>query len=189
MTRARAVALGLAALLLIACGTSKVANDAQVTVSGTLLLPGGAPAANVTVGLIQEPDAFSALVELTATVSTVGLICLTQTVTICKGSRKINTGSDGHYSFAMSGKDSKTILGNPARFLVSAQLPSGAQVQTRFSLTTATISVPTQTFWEPAKLSASPATDFVTYSFSDFQPRPSSGYQVSLTRSDETIWT
>jgi hypothetical protein len=187
MTRAGAVALGLAAILLIACGTSKVADDAQVTVSGTLLLPTGSPAAGVTVGLIEEPDAISALVELTATISTVGLLCLSKTVAICKGARKSTTASDGRYSFAMNGKDSKNIFGNPARFLLSAQLPSGAQLQTRFELTTATIAVPTTTFWEPAQLSASPGPQQVAYSFTEFSPRPA-GYRVSLTRSEETIW-
>lgn len=163
-----------------------MSDDAEVTVAGTLLLPGGAPASGVTVGLLEEPDGVTALVELTATIGTVGLICLTETVALCKGARKTKTAADGRYSFTMSGKDSKNILGNPARFLLSAQLPSGAQVQTRFDLTTATIAVPATTFWEPAQLSASAAADFVSYSFSEF---PSAGYRVSLTRSQETIWS
>jgi hypothetical protein len=187
MTRVGAAALGLAAIVLIACGTSKVADEAQVNVSGRLLLPSGAPANGGTVGLLEEPDGLSALVELTATLSTVGLLCLTKAVTICQGARKTTTGADGHFAFTMSGKDSKNVLGNPARFQISAQLPSGAQVQTRFELTTSTIAVPTTTFWEPAELSAVPAADFVTYSFSPFPA--SSGYRLSLTRSDETIWS
>jgi hypothetical protein len=68
----------------------------------------------------------SALVELTATVSTLGLLCLTKSVTICKDARKTATGADGRYSFTMSGKEGKDALGNPARFLISARLPSGA---------------------------------------------------------------
>jgi hypothetical protein len=181
------VALGLVAILLIACGTSKVADQVQVTVSGTLLLPSGAPASGVTVGLLKEPGGLSVLVELAATISTVGLLCLTKAVAICQGARKTTTDATGRYSFGMGGRESKDVLGNPAHYLLSAQLPSGAQVQTRFDLTIATIDVPATTFWEPAQLSVSPAADWVSYAFTDLTPKPR-GYQVSLTRADETIW-
>lgn len=189
MDLARIGVFGVLAAILIACGTSNVANDAPVSVSGTLALADGNPASGVTVGLIEEPDGISALVELTVTVTTVGLLCLTQTVAICKGSRKTTTDAEGRYTFKMNGSDSKNILGNPARFAVSAQLPSGAQVQTRFEISTATIAVPKATFWEPEKLSATPGPQSVEYSFSEFRSKPKpKGYQVSVTDSVETIW-
>lgn len=183
------LALVLAVAMAIACGTSNVANDADVVVQGTLLYPDGSPAVAVTVGLLKEPGVVDALVELAATVSTVGLICLTQSVSICKGARKVTTGADGKYSFTMRGNDSKTMLGNPSGFLVSAAMPdNGPSVQTRFEITQAMVEVPATTFWQPASLEVAADRTNIRYSWTEIANVKKPAYATVISSGETEVW-
>lgn len=178
--------LGALAVLVIACGTSNVANDAAVTVSGVLQLPDGGPAAGVPVGLVEEPSGIDALFELTITVTTIGMTCLTQQVSFCKGARRTTTDAQGRYSFSMKGKDTKSILGNPARFALSSRIEAGPRVQTRFEIGAEQISVPTMKFWQPEGLKVSAGPQRVEFSW---PPLAGAKHRLQVTESDDLVWT
>jgi hypothetical protein len=184
----------MALVTIVACGTSKVADDATVTVKGRLSLPDGAPAAGITVGLMKQPGAFDALAEIGLTVTTVGLACLTRKVSICQGARKATTDSDGRFSFTMSGQDSKSTLGNPSDFLVSAQLAAkdgelaGPSVQTRFAIDAETVEVAPMRFWRPGSLVLRPGPATIAYAF-DAIDVPKPRYSVTIEdRDGNPVW-
>ncbi|WP_020522050.1 discoidin domain-containing protein [Catelliglobosispora koreensis] len=185
--RTRLAATGLAAILAMACGTSNLANDAEVSIAGELRLPDGKPAAGLTVGLVKEPGAVDALVELAATVSSVGLLCLTQTVSICKGARKTTTDDAGKFRFTMRGSDTKTMLGNASGFLVSSSLGDGRpSVQVRFEVEQPTVDVPATTFWEPAPLEVKADKAQIRYSWP--QTVKGAKYALSITSGKTEVW-
>ncbi|WP_162907371.1 discoidin domain-containing protein [Allorhizocola rhizosphaerae] len=171
--------------VLIACGTSNVANDADVTVSGVLRLPDGGPAAAVPVVLVEEPSGIDALFELTVTVTSIGMLCLTQQVSFCKGARRATTDEEGRYSFTMKGKDAKSILGNPAHFALSARLDSGPRIQTRFPIEQAEVKVPEARFWQPDGLRVQAGPQRVEYSW---PPLAGAKHRLEVTEADELVW-
>lgn len=186
----RALAFALAALMVIACGTSDVADDAEVVVTGVLAMADGTPASGVKVALVPRPSGLDALAEFTATVTSVGMLCLAQQVALCKGARHATTAADGSYSFTMRGEDTKTILGNPVAAVFTARAPSGAWVDSRFELSKEKISVPRLAFWEPAGLSVSAGRQSIAYSWPPLatEPKPR-GYRLAITVADSVLWS
>lgn len=184
------VALGLLATLAIACGTSDIANDAEVTVTGALLNSDGSPAAGVRIVLTEQPTGLDALAELTVTVSSIGILCLAREVSFCKGARRATTDAEGRYSFTMKGKDAKTILGNPAHFALSAEHVSGPRIHARFALSEEAFEVLTIKFWNPEPLQVSAGQQWVDYSWPAFDNKPASdGYLAELTQGEELVWS
>ncbi|MBB5868107.1 hypothetical protein F4553_001486 [Allocatelliglobosispora scoriae] len=186
----RAVAFVLVAGLGIACGTSDLADDAEVVVSGVLAAANGTPASGVGVVLVPRPHGLDALAEVAASVTSIGIVCLTKQVALCKGTRRTTTAADGTYRFAMKGKDAKTLLGNPVGVVLTAAAPSGARVESTFELSEAAVSLPRIAFWEPAGLSVSPGPRSIAYSWPGFAntPKPQ-GYRLLVTESAQTLWS
>lgn len=185
----RLVVFAAITALAVACGSSKVPNDAEVTVAGVLLMPNGTPAAGVRVGLMEQPGVLDALVELTVTVASIGMLCLAQEVSICKGARRTTTGADGRFAFTMSGRDAKTVLGNAARFVLSSQLDSGPQLQIRFEVAEATVNVPETSFWQPDGLKVVPGPRWVEYSWPVLTSNPKPrGYRLQVAEAEDVVW-
>lgn len=183
----------VAALVLTACGRSNVPEDAEVTVSGVFRMPDGAPAAGVTVGLLEEPDGIGAFFEFMVTVGSLGVLCLAREVAICADARTTTTDDGGRYAFTMSGEESQTLFGNPGTFVVAAELPAGEDqvagpsVQTRFEIDQVEVRVPELSFWEPDGLVVEAGPRWLRYAGAEFPGRPE--YTVVVTDRDDVVWS
>lgn len=187
-------AVVIAVLLLVGgCGRSNVPDDAEVTVTGRLLLPDGSPAAGVTVGLLKEPSGLSVLFEFAVTVASIGTLCLTRQVSICQGARTTTSDAGGRFSFTVPGEDTKTFFGNPGSFVVSGQLPpgpghaAGPGVQTRFALDQVELTVPEVTFWEPAELAVAAGPESVDYTGAERDQAGRPEFTVVVTDGDDDV--
>lgn len=187
------LAVVIAAAVAIACGTSQVADDAEVTVSGSLTMPDGAPAAGVDIALVEQPTAFAALFEIALLLGSLGTLCAAQALAICEGVRTTTTDNDGRYSFTMKGSESKTVFGNPGRFVLTAQLPppdgavTGPSVDTRFKIDQEEIVAPEIAFWKPENATVEPGPEQLRYSMTERGGR--ADYTVVVTDGDDVVWS
>ncbi|MFZ6002899.1 MAG: hypothetical protein ACOYXM_03105 [Actinomycetota bacterium] len=140
----RVAAIALAASVMVAaCGEqSRVAPDAAINVTGSVLLPGGSAAAKRPVKLgtgVSEGDGAFAILTL-------GLACTTG---ICTGNvRDALTDEAGRYAFTLKGSDTQSSFGEAVSVLVSASGPvpegdvSGPMSSARFRVQAETLELP-----------------------------------------------
>ena len=146
------VILAVAATATTACGTaSKLDQDADVTLTGTVHDPDGKPLSNAKVVLVKEVDFGEAVFGLTFFAATLGTICLSdQAPAICSKARRATTSGDGTYSFTLKGRDTQSTVGTASTFHLSTGDPaSGPSVSARFQIQRTAVEVPTLRLWAP----------------------------------------
>jgi hypothetical protein len=153
-----AVVVGVMALTLAGCETSKIDSSAAVTVSGRVLRPDGAPAAGVPVGLERELSLGDALVGVFVIPLTLFTVCLAdQPPELCRGRsvRRTTTAADGTYAFQLKGSDTQTSFSNARTLSVTAALPAGPgevggpAVTASFKVQTLLLALPDLQAWQP----------------------------------------
>jgi hypothetical protein len=137
--------LGL--VLLIACTSSKVDQNATVTLRGRVLDAAGAPAVGAKVSLFKEADAGEVLVGATLELASLGLACFTpQAPAVCAKSPQTSTGADGAFVFTLRGRDTQGSVGNADAFDVTAAVGDAVSAL-RFKIQRTTLELPALRTW------------------------------------------
>lgn len=145
----------VAALLAVtACNQSSVDPNAEVTVSGQVVGPDGAPVPGARVALMKELDFGTGFTA----VMTIGLSCLDERegdLSECGETRVGTTGDDGRFDYELRGRDTQGNFGNAAVMELATAMDraddqlSGPAVNTRFQVQTDAVSIPLR-FWSPS---------------------------------------
>ena len=151
--RLTALALSLAVLTAgAACTASKLDQDADVVLTGTVHDAEGQRLSNTPVVLLKEVDFGEAIFGLTFFAATLGTICLTDAApAICSKARRATTDNDGNFRFQLKGRDTQGAVGTASTFHLSTGLPGpGApSVSARFQIQRTDLTVPTLRIWDP----------------------------------------
>ncbi|MEX2557822.1 MAG: hypothetical protein WEB06_19605 [Actinomycetota bacterium] len=137
-------------LLLAACTASEVDPDARIDVNGRVARGDGQPVAGVRVGLSREADAG----EVFAVFASLGLACIDAHTTVCLGARIAKTGSDGRFTYRLTGKDTQGFAGQASTMVLTsgtgprADEVAGPITTYRFQVQTEALDLPVRV-WEP----------------------------------------
>ncbi|MDQ1420814.1 MAG: hypothetical protein QOJ52_2776 [Acidimicrobiaceae bacterium] len=175
--------LGLAVALIGAgCTVSKVASEAPIHLTGTVVDAEGRPVAGAPLRLFKEVDFGEALGGLTLALATLGAACfLSNGPAVCARARKATSGPSGGFSFDLTGRDTQGSVGNADSFDLTTLLPpsSGgparAATTVRFRIQRTTLAIPALRAWGgPIQVTdGRPAVGV------GWTPLPASGYGAS----------
>ncbi|WP_211769280.1 discoidin domain-containing protein [Kutzneria sp. CA-103260] len=149
---------GLLAMAALAtgCAQSKVPTDAQVTLTGQITRPDGAPAGNLRLALTRVPDLGELAFQGIPVAVTLGTACLADNPPpLCKLLQQATTDGQGTFAIHMNGSDVQGSFGTATTFDLAAQLPrsgsevDGPSVRAGFEIQRTDVTVPTLRFWHP----------------------------------------
>jgi hypothetical protein len=131
------------------CSFSSVDPDASVHVSGRALDADGKPLAHTKVLLFKQADIGEVIFGTVLTVGSLATVCLLpDSPAICNKARTATTGSDGGYSFDLSGKDTQGTLGTESTLnVVFAGPVDQGSTTISFTADEADISLPDARLW------------------------------------------
>lgn len=195
---ALACTLTLAAVI-PGCTASRVARDADVVVSGTLLDPAGQAAKSVRVVLVKEIDVGDLLLGFGLVTASLGAACLLDDApAVCGRARRATTGDDGRFDLRLKGRDVQGSVGNASTFQLTAMLAAatgealGPTVVARFEVQTEQVALPPLRFWRPqVDVTASRARVGVEWPPLEAAAGPVDGYQVNFFAGPrgQPVWT
>lgn len=142
----------MAALGIALAGCSRVAHDAQVTLSGTAQHPDGSPLVDATVGLDVAPGP-SVLLAVPVIIATFGQACRTA---LCGAEHTTETDANGDYAFDLLGRDVQGLFGEEVwlqagvRGTRTGDALAGPAGSVELVVRDEQVQLPTIRLWDPA---------------------------------------